>query len=143
MWFRIGLAALFLTAGCYRATVETGFAPSFDKHSQWVHSWVFGLIPPQVVQAEKVCPRGVAVVETRHSFLNQVVAGLTAGIYTPITVTVTCGHMPALSGSAQVVPLQYGATYEEVMEGFAEASDLSVKKKVPVFVEFSGEGTKK
>ena len=143
MWFKIGLAALFLTAGCYRATVETGFAPSFDKHSQWVNSWVFGLIPPEVVQAEEVCPRGVAVVETRHSFLNLVVAGLSAGIYTPITVTVTCGQMPALSGSAQVVPPQYGATHEEVIEGFAEASDPSMKKKVPVLVEFPEEATKK
>lgn len=55
--------------------------------------WIYGLVPPSTVDAEEDCgDRGVAVVETQLSFLNQLVSGLTLGIYTPMSITVICGE---------------------------------------------------
>ena len=34
---------------------------------------------------------GVAIVETRISFMNQLVSALTLGIYSPMEIVVTCG----------------------------------------------------
>ena len=86
---------LALTA-CYHATIETGLAPSpqvIDK--PWASGWVYGLVPPSLVETKAKCPNGVSKVETQHSFLNSLVGGLTFGIYTPIAIKVTCatgGH---------------------------------------------------
>jgi hypothetical protein len=79
-----------LTA-CYHATVETGATPSsvvIDK--SFASAWIYGLVPPSTVSTESKCPNGVAKVETQHSFVNQLVGVLTAGIYTPMQIKVTC-----------------------------------------------------
>ena len=84
-------SALVLSLGCYHATIETGAAPAqtvIDK--QWANSFVYGLVPPETIDSQAKCPNGVSKVETQHSFLNGLVAGLTFGIYTPISIKVTC-----------------------------------------------------
>ena len=49
-------------------------------------------MPPDEVDAEPGCGEGgVAVVETRISFLNGLVSTLTPGIYSPMEIVVTCG----------------------------------------------------
>ncbi|MEX2180502.1 MAG: Bor family protein [Gemmatimonadaceae bacterium] len=88
----LGLAVL-LSTGCYHATIETGVTPSAQVIEQsWAHSFVYGLVAPATVNTTSQCPRGVAKVETRHSFLNGLVAGLTWGLYTPISIKVTCAQ---------------------------------------------------
>ena len=78
-------------AGCYHAVIETGRTPSGQVIDQpWAMSFVDGLVPPPVVETASKCPNGVARVETQHSFLNALVAGITFGIVTPIRITVTC-----------------------------------------------------
>lgn len=83
---------VFPLAACYHATVETGAtpAPQEVEEVRWAHGFIFGLVPPSTVEAEEHCESGVAQVETRLSFLNQVVSALTGGIYTPMRITVTC-----------------------------------------------------
>lgn len=50
-------------------------------------------MPPATVEAMAECgSAGVARVDTQHSFLNGLVGGLTFGIFTPMTITVTCGQ---------------------------------------------------
>ena len=81
---------LFLPA-CYHATVSTGLSPGTVKiEDKWANAWIEGLVPPETVETMERCPAGVAQVDTQLSFLNQLVAGLTLGIYTPMEIIVTC-----------------------------------------------------
>lgn len=80
-------------SGCYRVTVTTGASPAptvVEKPFQ--PSFVFGLVPPPELNVKDQCPNGVSQVVTEHSFLNGLIAGFTAQLFTPITVKVTCGN---------------------------------------------------
>ena len=80
-------------AGCYTATTETGLVPSnMTIKKNWAASWVYGLVPPNTVETAAKCPHGVAKVMTQLSFTNQLVGFLTFGIYTPMTIQVTCAR---------------------------------------------------
>jgi len=86
-------ASLVLSTGCYHATVNTGLAPSPQTvEKPWAMSFIAGLIPPSTVETVAQCPKGVAKVETRLSFLNMLVSGLTGGIVTPMEIKVTCAQ---------------------------------------------------
>ena len=87
------VVAAFVFSGCYHATVRTGVRPGAERVTRPMASgWVFGLVPPSTVDAEEDCgDTGVALVETQHSFANQLVGVLTLGIFTPMTIVVTCG----------------------------------------------------
>jgi hypothetical protein len=85
------LVAAVLLAGCYHATVDTGRQPSPQTvEKKWASGWVYGLVPPKTVSTAAKCSDGVAKVETRLSFVNQVVGLLTLGIYTPMEIRATC-----------------------------------------------------
>ncbi len=89
----VWIAGLVALSGCYHATVDTGVAPSklvIDK--QWASGWIMGLVPPSTVATAARCPAGVSKVETRLSFLNQLVSFLTVSIYTPMHIRVTCAE---------------------------------------------------
>lgn len=88
----LALATLVL-GGCYHATVNTGLTPGSTQINQpWATSFIYGLVPPATVEAMQQCgAAGVARVETQHSFLNALVGGITFGLFTPMTITVTCG----------------------------------------------------
>src|SRR5207247_7249470 len=99
--------SLIALAACYHATIETGLTPStvvIDK--SWASGWLWGLVPPSTIETASKCPNGVAKVETKHSFLNQLVEGLTLGIYSPMSIKVTCaqsGHASAAPGASEIV----------------------------------------
>ncbi len=83
--------ALLFLPGCYHATIETGRMPSPQQVDvPWAHSFLAGLVPPGVVDVEEECSSGVARVETQRSFLNQLAAAVTFGLYAPMHITVTC-----------------------------------------------------
>ena len=78
-------ALLLLSAGCYHASIESGMKPGNEKiEKEWAASWVFGLVPPEPIEAQSKCATGVSKVETEHSFLNALVGLLTIQIYTPM-----------------------------------------------------------
>ena len=54
-------------------------------------------MPPSAVETMQGSPAGVARVETHLSFTNQLVNILTIGIYTPMTIVVTCADGPGAS----------------------------------------------
>ena len=85
--------SVLMFSGCYHATINTGVAPGTTQiHQPWATSFIYGLVPPATVDAMETCgSAGVARVETQHSFLNGLVAGLTFGIFTPMDILVTCG----------------------------------------------------
>ncbi|MDE2879871.1 hypothetical protein [Candidatus Palauibacter soopunensis] len=89
------IIAASLSAGCasYHAVVKTGVEPGPRKvEDKWADSWAGGLVAPDAVDAEPGCGEdGVALIETKISFLNQLVSTLTLGIYSPMEIIVTCG----------------------------------------------------
>jgi hypothetical protein len=139
------LAALVLTGACYHATIETGAAPSTKVvQEEWAASWIGGLVPPDPVETASKCPNGVSKVETQHSFLNMVANVLTLGIYTPMTITVTCGTgrragLPAglptglPDGLPSGLPTVHGSS--DVAASVAEAAALSYTSDTPVMLE--------
>jgi hypothetical protein len=139
------LLLLVVMTGCYHAVIDTGAAPGttvIDK--PWANSFIYGLVPPPVLETAAKCPGGVAKVVTEHSFLNEVVGIITFGIYTPMHITVTCaadkvsmgGGSEMLSPDPDLV-IREDATPEQAAEIFQAAIDLSVQSDAPVFVKFA------
>ena len=94
-----------LCAACFHATIVTGKPESQTVvEKQWASSFIFGLVPPDVMDVSKECPDGVAKVETQHSFLNALVALITAQIYTPMDLKVTCTGSGGHASADYVVP---------------------------------------
>ena len=93
------IVAMLLTfSACYHATIQTGLTPSAQTIEQnWASGWIYGLVPPSTVETMQGCPSGVARVETVQSFANSFVGILTLGIYTPMTIVVTCADGPGAS----------------------------------------------
>ncbi len=119
-----------LLAGCYHAVVETGRQPSdVVIENKWASSFVHGLVPPDVVNVASQCPNGVARVETRLSFLNMLVTGLTFGIYSPMEITVTCaaGGAPAPEATAR----------DDAAERLQAAIERAVETREPVLVRLA------
>ena len=85
-------ALLVSSAACYHATIETGLSPSTTVvEKPWASSFIDGLVPPSTVETQAKCgARGVSKVETQLSFLNMLVGVITFGIYTPMSIQVTC-----------------------------------------------------
>jgi hypothetical protein len=99
------LLVLCSTAGCYHASVETGRTPG-NQHIDkgWAPGFLYGAVGPGTVDAKAGCSSGVSKVETKHSFLNMLVGGLTLGVYTPMTVDVTCAAPAATIAQASATP---------------------------------------
>jgi hypothetical protein len=130
-------AIVVLSAGCYHATIETGLPPSNRKLEQhWAPGWIGGLVPPSMVETAERCPDGVARVETKLSFLNQLVGALTLGIYTPMYIEVTCAAAPRLDAEEESVPAARGASIEEKREVLQRAAELSASVGDAVLVRF-------
>jgi hypothetical protein len=133
------LLALVLTGACYHATIETGAAPSTKVvQEDWAASWIGGLVPPDPVETAGRCPNGVSKVETQHSFLNMVANVLTLGIYTPMTITITCGtgrRADLPTGLPTGLPTVHGSS--DVAASVAEAAALSYTSDTPVMLELA------
>lgn len=128
------LAALSLTAACYHATVETGATPSGETFTKdWASSWIYGLVPPSVVETARRCPNGVARVETQLTFVNQLVSLITLGIYTPMSIRATCASRPSTESKPMVRQGDALPTAELVVE---EAARLSRQLGRAVWIEF-------
>lgn len=136
--FRVPLLAvitLLLTSACYHAIVDTGRAPNgVQIEEPWANSFVYGLVPPDVVETASECPNGLARVETRHSFLNGLVASLTFGLYTPMEITVSCaGSTASTNGSTTVAAGEGSQAHTDALQ---RATEITRDTKTPVYVSF-------
>lgn len=125
--------------GCNHATIETDLEPSTRKiENKWASGWIFGLVPPPTVETAERCPNGVARVETKLSFLNQIVSILTIGIYTPMSIVVTCAAGPSGDSAADEASLEVSpdASMEEKQLVFQQAAALSAELGTAVYVSF-------
>jgi len=132
-------AALLVTLpACYHATIETGLPASPQViEKSFASGWIYGLVPPSPVQTMSQCPNGVSKVETQLSFVNQLVNILTLGIYTPMSIKVTCASSgrSAIPGAPEI-KVGNGATPDDVIDAFRRAADLAVETGGPVLVKF-------
>ena len=127
------VVAAFALTGCYHAVIQTGRPESSDVISiKWANSFVFGLVPPPVVETASRCPNGVAKVETQHSFLNGLVAVITWSIYTPMQIDITCAARGTASAS-DVIKVEQGRTAEQAL---SQAALQSAEKNAPAYVQF-------
>lgn len=129
------LTVCAMSSGCYHATVTTGLTPGTQTIDQpWAKGWVMGLVPPETVDAASQCASGVAKVETQLSFLNQIVSGLTFGIFTPMHITVTCAASSADANSSISIP--DGTHQDEVINILTDAADASAETGSSMYVHF-------
>jgi hypothetical protein len=94
---RTFLALLALTAtGCFHMHYVTERQPAPAPTSEtWHNGFVFGLVEGSPLEVGKVCPSGVARIDSTETFVNGLVHVITWSIYTPETVTVTCSAADA------------------------------------------------
>ena len=135
---RVSVGALLIAAlGCYHATVETGLTPSSQTvEKSFASGWLLGLVPPSAVQTASRCPNGAAKIETQLSFVNQLVAWLTAYIYTPMSIKVTCAESRRASVRAPRIDVGVNPTTEQVENAISRAAELSLRDGVPVYIEY-------
>lgn len=124
--------------GCYHAQVTTGLPASNDVYQQaWATSFIGGLVPPSIVNAEQHCNNGVARVETRLSFLNMLATLITFNLYSPMEITVTCASSSADNYSAEdIIELAKNSAQEDVVNTFSKAAELSATNEKAVYVSF-------
>lgn len=124
-----------LCAACWHATIVTGKPESQTViEKEWAMSFVYGLIPPDVVDVSKECADGVAKVETQHSFLNSLVAFLTFSIVTPIDIKVTCAGSGGHASADFTIP--ESATPVERQAVINEAANAAISRGQAVTVKF-------
>lgn len=131
------VVALLLTS-CYHAQVVTDKAPSnnvIDK--PWASSFIYGLVPPPVVETASQCPNGVAKVETKISFLNGLVSAITFSLYTPMHITVTCAAGSGMASADAKIELPEKSTDADITNAINEAAMQSADDSAPVYISFN------
>ena len=120
-----------LSTGCYHATIETGATPSAQViEKPWASGWIYGLVPPSTVATAQQCANGVAKVETQLSFANQLVNILTGGIYTPMSIKVTCAQGRTSDARTTIRSTGNG------QDAIHQAAEQSARENAPVLVQF-------
>lgn len=84
------MASMMLTS-CYTYTTVVGKgAQGNSETKKWNHYVLFGLAPVGVSDAKEMAGGATDyTVTTQQSFVNGLVSGLTFGLYSPTTTTVT------------------------------------------------------
>jgi hypothetical protein len=94
MWAKALVCAALMTsaAGCYKVTYENpGTMPSGQVVSEKGWFFIEGLIGEKEIWANKACPIGVHQVQSKTSFLDLIITGLTGGIIAPRSYDIECG----------------------------------------------------
>ncbi len=133
-------------SGCYTATIETGLTPSnIMIEENWATGWIYGLVPPKTVETAAKCPQGVAKVVTQLSFLNQLAGALTMGIYTPMTIQVTCAQASetSLVDPKDAFAVSEDASSKEFRNVFMMAAEKAAKSENEIFVMIEDQGQNK
>lgn len=84
------LCSLMLT-GCYSYSFNVGDGPQqYRKNTEWNHYLIGGLAPIDISDPQEMAyGEENYEVHVRQTFVNGLISGLTFGIYTPTTTTVT------------------------------------------------------
>jgi hypothetical protein len=110
----VAAGACVVLSGCFHQVVSTGLpASSTVVKKPWHPSWFFGLVPGAPIDVRTSCPSGVAMVSTRLTFLNGLVAGFVGIIVVPHEVTVTCSSRAAVLPGQDQRSIGVGASAAE------------------------------
>lgn len=87
-------SALFLMVcftGCFSYTSVVGSGPAeYKKDSKTNHYFFYGLVPAKISDSKKLAAGAENYqVQTRQTFVDGLIYGITLGIYTPTKTTVT------------------------------------------------------
>ncbi len=116
------LGLIFASGACYHATVNTGRPLSMETvEKPFASAWIYGLVPPSTVDVATQCSNGVARFETQQSFVNGLVGILTLGIYTPMTIKVTCAGSGAGGSEADATQIDSSTTLGEKRKAITQA----------------------
>ncbi len=122
-------------SGCYHATIDTGLTPNnVTVKKEWAHGFIYGLVPPSVVETVSKCPNGAAKVETQLSFLNEVASILTWGIYTPMTIEVQCAGARSASAESATVTVPKEASRADLTRAVQKAVDTAASTGQPATI---------
>ncbi len=127
------IPVLAFSTACYHAIIDTGRPASGQMIERpWAMSFIYGLVPPPIVETAGKCPNGIAKVETQWSFLNGLVNALTFGIVTPMDIRVSCASRGTASNGHAIV----GNKFDSATEAIQAAADLAVSSGADVYVKF-------
>ncbi len=127
-WGGVVVAALVLS-GCFHQVVNTGRPAGATKvEKPWTSTWIFGLVEAPPIDVRQQCSGGVAIIESKMTFVNGLASMLTLGIWTPLTVSVTCasGGRASLDAGMPTLPLGTDADAVE------RAARLAHERATPV-----------
>lgn len=86
----IVLGGFLMLTACYHTITTTNLNPGVVQTNAWAPAFIYALVPAKV-DAQAMCHgKPIQSVESQASFLNMVVGWITLGIFTPMSVTVTC-----------------------------------------------------
>ena len=132
----ITLAFLVATAGCYHAVIDTGRPASTTVVSKsFAPSFIYGLVPPPALNVSQQCTSGVAKVETVHTFVEGLVAAITFGIFTPMSMKVTCAA-PASGRDDEATLMARGLSVEAQNAIMVDAFNRARSSATPVYIKF-------
>jgi hypothetical protein len=133
------LAFALLFSGCYQAKVTTGRDAGGETMTMRKTGFINGLVMQGMpVDGASQCQNGVASVTTKLTVVDQFLAALTGGLYSPMTVQVTCasGGMSSLMPAPEIdFTLPEDATKAEVEETITAAAQESATTQQPVQVK--------
>jgi hypothetical protein len=135
------LAFIFLMSSCYNAKIVTDKNPNGQTiEKKWASSFIAGLVPPSTVDTADQCENGVAMVETKLSFLNMLASAITFNLYSPMTIRVECaaaGSAAAVDGRMNdQITISKNATDQEKAEAIYKASEKSLASGQASYVAF-------
>lgn len=87
------LLAVAALSGCYTTKIENaGVQPGGETFRTWQHTFFWGLISPGSVNVAGHCgTAGIAEIKSQVGGIGLFAYWFTGGIWTPMTVKVTCG----------------------------------------------------
>ncbi len=130
------IAALFSTA-CFHAVVETGLTPSSHVERRYFRlSFLYGFIAPRPISVAEECVGGVARVETFHTGFEMLLAWATAGIFTPMSIRVTCAASGTSVAPGEHVLNDGQGGVAPQPEAIARAASRSAESGHSVYVRF-------
>lgn len=90
---KLMLGAALMLGGCYKTNL-VNFPDAGSRGAEvvvWQHNLLVGLIPLTDVDVQQACgDNGVFAIETRQSFVQVLLTGLTSSIYAPTSAIIVC-----------------------------------------------------
>jgi hypothetical protein len=80
-------------------TNPTAQAGATQNADQAFYLW--GLVGGNSIDLTHMCPQGVAKIDSKSSFGDQLLTWFTAGLYSPMSVAVQCAAAPVTAGGTQ------------------------------------------